>query len=1218
MLLAALGQQGMAQTFLRTSGLPNRNERGLVLHRTPAGAIFLGGSVADSALVQRIDADGNVLWSRAFKPPGQYPKMVYHMADAPDGTIIGCGNGLTPIAGVYEGFHFKFDIDGNFQWIRTWTDGLAYNREVAPYNATEMIMFSVYYPNGGSFADYFQSHIDLATGNVTWMSPRYDLYPAVPYIDDVVGVVRSGASFYSTGRIYTNGSPVSTCRVNLTKLDGQGQHLWTRYLIYPNNISRRMYGCDIIATNDSLTIIYVGDVTGASGNLSVGMIRTDTLGNVAWARDYNIGGSANEHCSQVIPTAFGYVIMGRTVAAPNQHSFLMGISFVGDLLWTKMYGAVADVHVAPHTYLKSLVDMGDGYLFAGVSRVGADDNVLLVRTDQDGLLGCVPVSDPVVVTTVLPTATFSTAPVTYPLALVMNANVAVPGLTTVDDACALQFDLGPDTTVCAQVVLHASMAGAAFTWQDGSTTDSLVVTAPGTYWVTASVGCCTVTDTVDVFFSGNLNMDLGPDTAVCDLSTVMFTVDQQWSTVQWSTGPMTDTLLVTTPGTYWVDVELNGCTATDTVLVFQAEGALMDLGPDTLICPGSVLVLELDTAWSAVLWSDGSASDTLVVTAPGSYWAQAAFGICPASDTIVVDLVALPPLDLGPDTSLCDGTGLLLGVDPLWDAVLWSDGSILDSTLIGVPGLVEVAVTLSGCVVADSLSITWTLAPLVDLGPDSSACEGDAIVIGTGLLGLQHTWQDGSSNETFAATSSGTYWVEVGDPGCTNSDTVVVTLYPVPIVDLGPDTSFCAGASVLLGPVITTGALNWSDGTSGASLTVVQAGTYWVIVDEQGCTASDTVDVVSIALPQVVLGADTTVCDGSPVQLAAVQAIGGPLLWSTGDATPTTIADISGTYWLSVANACGVATDTVMVSIVGPVTVDLGADTVVCGTVAILLASNYAAPFSTWNTGLQSTFLPVTAPGTYWVDIDVDGCTATDTIVVDQQALPQIMLAADTVLCAVAPLTLAPITFTGDLLSWSDGSSAPSITVSDPGSYSATASNQCGEATDEMLISLAAEFPIAGTYLTCIGEPVHVVLPTGATYVVWSNGSDLPTVDLFEGAYTFQYIDLFGCAREGAVEVFVDPAADGLAFAPNVFTPNADEVNDVFAIVGADALQFELSVFNRWGELVFHSVDPVAVWDGTFGGSPVPDGTYVYLLHFADPCDHDRRVERKGHVSLLR
>jgi hypothetical protein len=53
-----------------------------------------------------------------------------------------------------------------------------------------------------------------------------------------------------------------------------------------------MYGTDIVHSNDSLALTYFGDVTGASGNFTVGLIRTDTLGNVAWAKNYNIVGNA--------------------------------------------------------------------------------------------------------------------------------------------------------------------------------------------------------------------------------------------------------------------------------------------------------------------------------------------------------------------------------------------------------------------------------------------------------------------------------------------------------------------------------------------------------------------------------------------------------------------------------------------------------------------------------------------------------------------------------------------------------------------------------------------------------------------------------------------------------------------------------------------------------------------------------------------------------------
>ncbi|MBK8499428.1 MAG: hypothetical protein IPL52_11595 [Flavobacteriales bacterium] len=69
--------------------------------------------------------------------------------------------------------------------------------------------------------------------------------------------------------------------------------------------------------------------------------------------------------------------------------------------------------------------------------------------------------------------------------------------------------------------------------------------------------------------------------------------------------------------------------------------------------------------------------------------------------------------------------------------------------------------------------------------------EGEVIVLATGLVGPDHVWQDGSTGSAFGATASGTLWVEAGPPGCTSSDTVAVTFNPLPLLDLGPDTSFC-------------------------------------------------------------------------------------------------------------------------------------------------------------------------------------------------------------------------------------------------------------------------------------------------------------------------------------------------------------------------------------------------------------------------------------------
>ena len=249
------------QGYLKVIGDDGRDERGFVAYTAPTGEILLAGSVADSALVMRIDVDGGVLWSRTFKPQGQLPKNVFHLSSAPDGTLIGCGNGYNGLNEPREGFHFRMDMSGNMIWVRNWTDPLVYNRRLIALNAAEYLMFSDLYDMGSStYADVFTARIDAASGNVISNSDLLDLYSSVPYIDDVHSVATIGQAHYTTSRIFTNGSPLSTCRVAVSKFDYFGGHLWTNYLLFPNNVDRRVYPSDIIAHDDSLTIAYFGDI----------------------------------------------------------------------------------------------------------------------------------------------------------------------------------------------------------------------------------------------------------------------------------------------------------------------------------------------------------------------------------------------------------------------------------------------------------------------------------------------------------------------------------------------------------------------------------------------------------------------------------------------------------------------------------------------------------------------------------------------------------------------------------------------------------------------------------------------------------------------------------------------------------------------------------------------------------------------------------------------
>jgi hypothetical protein len=81
---------------------------------------------------------------------------------------------------------------------------------------------------------------------------------------------------------------------------------------------------------------------------------------------------------------------------------------------------------------------------------------------------------------------------------------------------------------------------------------------------------------------------------------------------------------------------------------------------------------------------------------------------------------------------------------------------------------------------------------------------------------------------------------------------------------------------------------------------------------------------------------------------------------------------------------------------------------------------------------------------------------------------------------------------------------------------------------------------------------------------------------------------------------------------PNVFTPNGDGVNDVFRVLGAEECLLEMSIYDRWGNLLYTTRTAPFVWDGRVrNGELATEGAYVYLLRFS-------KFYRAGTVTLIR
>lgn len=121
------------------------------------------------------------------------------------------------------------------------------------------------------------------------------------------------------------------------------------------------------------------------------------------------------------------------------------------------------------------------------------------------------------------------------------------------------------------------------------------------------------------------------------------------------------------------------------------------------------------------------------------------------------------------------------------------------------------------------------------------------------------------------------------------------------------------------------------------------------------------------------------------------------------------------------------------------------------------------------------------------------------------------------------------------------------------------------------------------------------------------------------GSYTITLITYNGsCTDTAHATVLIKDVL--IYYIPNTFTPDADEFNQTFQPVftnGFDPYDFNMQIFDRWGELIFESNDASIGWDGTYHGKLVPDGTYTWSIEFKTTMS-DERVSISGHVTKLR
>ncbi len=502
-------------------------------------------------------------------------------------------------------------------------------------------------------------------------------------------------------------------------------------------------------------------------------------------------------------------------------------------------------------------------------------------------------------------------------------------------------------------------------------------------------------------------------------------------------------------------------------------------------------------------------------------------------------------------------------------------------------------------------------------------------------------------------TDTGTYIVtlRVTDPGIgaiTITDTI--TIVEQVIHQFGPDVFGCGDTStyqLIAPPGADSSNYLWNDdsATVGPVLTVRRSGTYTVHI--RGCAVSDTIGVFFTREPVLDLGRNHTLCKGELLSLNAVNENARYQWYLNGNLLPDTTAQLpvttpGGVYTAVIGVAgCGSYRDSVTINFsdTAAPAFSLGPDTLLCPNEIFTL--NAGVPGATaynWNSkGLDvddavrydidnDASINITRPGRYWVFARVGTyCETVDTILVRYRNNKSLNF-NDTALCQGNTLVLDADFGTGTYL-WKseprqrndqDSTNQSTYYVYSPALITLRA--QVGHCiyTDSLHVSFndSLRMNIGRDTVLCRGESYTLKVKGNANAYTWQDDS---YGDTFTPTQTglYQVIGVNGCGRD-TVSVFVAfedcPCA---LLLPNAFTPNGDGRNDIFRPLHAcDIEQYNMQIFNRYGETVFLSRDPLQGWNGKTGGKMAPQGGYVWMVEYTKTSTR-QRISKKGSVLVL-
>jgi large repetitive protein len=452
----------------------------------------------------------------------------------------------------------------------------------------------------------------------------------------------------------------------------------------------------------------------------------------------------------------------------------------------------------------------------------------------------------------------------------------------------------------------------------------------------------------------------------------------------------------------------------------------MQSGSTATFCAGGSTVLT-SSASTNNLWSTGATTQSITVSAPGTYTVSIVDGngcTSATSASATVSEIALPSAPVitpsGPVT-FCAGGSVTLTSSYATNN-LWSNGATTQSITVSTSGSYSVMHTNgSGCESPSSSPVVVTVnaipsAPTISAGGPTTFCTGGSVVL-TSSQSSGNTWSTGATSSSITATAAGNYTVTyTNGNGCTslasNGITVVLLANPAaPVITAGGPTMFCQGGSVVLTSSQSTGN-TWSTTATTPSITATASGNYTVTyTNGNGCSATSaptTVTLISTPpTPVITANPSFGICPGDSTILISS---GSNNVWSNGATTPTITVNAPGTFTVtSSASGCPSApsapANVTLNAVPAAPTITADGPLTICSGDEVVLTSSTGLPNDEWSTSETGASIAVSTAGSYTVTTtNGSGCTATSLPVdVEVSPIPDVTLDPFTPVCDYVP-----------------------------------------------------------------------------------------------------------------------------------------------------------------------------------------------------------------------